>query len=95
MSFQDELRRNMRTSGGVECDQAQHAQTAIEREAYLMMDSIRQGLICSARNADYIVCGDQAITSYIHPISQHFICKQRMDNGNQITANSKRGFFRD
>ena len=95
MSFQDELRRNMRYAG--EYSQLGNGLTNAElrSEAAQLMAVIQDGLISSAKNSEHKFTAGQSVVSYIHPISQRFIRKQRMDNGNQISANSKRGLFRD
>lgn len=95
MDFQDELRRNMKKARENYQTGNEIINAEIRNEADYLMNTIREGLLASAMNADNKKTTGQPVISYIYPISQRFIRKQRMDNGNQIAANSKRGLFRD
>jgi len=95
MNFQDELRKNMRTPSEALAQASDMEKERIRQECVWLLDKIKETLKRNANQGTYTVSSNRATVSCVCPVPQKYLKKQRMDNGDQLAANSKRGLFRD
>lgn len=96
MSFQDELKKNMRTPEEVNKENALKDKEARMTEASLTLSDIKNALVSSAKNANYSTENGVTKVSCICRIPQRFLCRRSINNNEQLRQNQQKFFlFRD
>ncbi len=90
MSFQDELRQNLRSPETVKQENAQRENNARMAEASLTMRQIKAALVQSAKDARYTTQNGVTTVSCICQIPQRFLRRRRGDNGKQLRENNQK-----
>ena len=96
MSFQDELRKNMRSPEEANRENIAKEKEAIMAEANQTLFDIKRALIDNAKNAKYSTQNGVKTVSCLCRISQRFLCRRSVNNSEQLRQNQQQFFlFRD
>lgn len=96
MSFQDELKKNMRSPEEVNRENALKEKEARMTEANLTLFDIKKALVNSANNAKYSTDNGVTKVSCICRIPQRFLRRRSINNSEQLRQNQQKFFlFRD
>lgn len=96
MSFQDELKQNLRTPDVVKKENADREYNARLTEAQLTLHDIKKALIQSAKNARYTTHNGMTTISCLCRIPQRYLRRRSENNGDQLRENQQKFvLFRD
>lgn len=96
MSFQDELRKNMRTPEAVRKENAEKLNNAMQYDAERTFREIKSALMYKAKNAEYITENGVTYLTCFCPMPHRFMKTRREDNGDQLRQNQQTfALFRD
>lgn len=96
MSFQDELKQNMRTPEVVKTENAERASRAGMWEAEQKLKTIKESLLYNVKNAEYITRNGVTTVSCICDIDYRYLRTRRETNSDQLRENNQRFvLFRD
>lgn len=95
-SFQDELKKNMRTPETVRQENAERERSSAMWEAKRTLDTIKELLLHKVQNAEYVKQNGVTSVSCTCDINQRYLRKRSYNNGDQLRENQKKSFlFRD
>lgn len=95
-SFQDELKKNMRTPETVRQENAERERSSAIWEAQRTLDTIKKLLLNKVQNAEYVKQNGVTSVSCTCDINHRYLRKRSYNNGNQLRENQKKSFlFRD
>lgn len=96
MSFQDELKQNMRTPEVVKTENAERASRAGMWAAEQKLKTIKESLFYNVKNAEYITHNGVTTVSCICDIDYRYLRTRRETNSDQLRENNQRFvLFRD
>lgn len=96
MSFQDELKKNMRSPEEVNRENAEKAKEARMTEANLTLFDIKKALVNNAKDAKYQIENGITTVSCVCRIPQRFLSRRSINNSEQLRQNQQKFFlFRD
>ena len=90
MSFQDELKQNLRTPEVVKKENADREYSARLTEAKLTLHDIKKALLQSAKDARYTTHNGVTTISCLCRIPQRFLRRRSENNGDQLRANQQK-----
>lgn len=95
-SFQDELKKNMRTPDTVRQENAERARSSAMWEAQRTLETIKKLLLNKVQNAEYVKQNGVTSVSCTCDINYRYLRKKSYNNGDQLRENQKKSFlFRD
>ena len=95
-SFQDELKKNMRTPETVRQENSERERSSAMREAQRTLDTIKKLLLNKVQNAEYVKQNGVTSVSCTCDINHRYLRKRSYNNGDQLRENQKKSFlFRD
>ena len=95
-SFQDELKKNMRTLETVRQENAERERSSAMWEAQRTLETIKKLLLNKVQNAEYVKQNGVTLVSCICDINHRYLRKRSYNNGDQLRENQKKSFlFRD
>ena len=95
-SFQDELKKNMRTPETVRQENAERERSSVMWEAQRTLDTIKKLLLNKVQNAEYVKQNGVTSVSCTCDINHRYLRKRSYNNGDQLRENQKKSFlFRD
>jgi len=95
-SFQDELKKNMRTPETVRQENAERERSSAMWEAQRILDTIKKLLLNKVQNAEYVKQNGITSVSCTCDIDHRYLRKRSYNNGDQLRENQKKSFlFRD
>ncbi len=95
MSFQDELRKNIKTKEEAEQSEAEKIYAIAKYEAEKLIKDIRAALIKKANDGDYQSTEQGTLVVCTCPLPQRYVRKWRLDNNAQIIANNRKLLFKN
>lgn len=96
MSFQDELKQNLRTPDVVKRENADREYNARLTEAKLTLHDIKKALVQSAKDARYTTQNGVTTISCLCRIPQRYLRRRSENNGDQLRENQQKFvLFRD
>lgn len=96
MSFQDELKQNMRTPEAAKKENSEILNGAMRYDAERTLSEIKSTLIYKAKNAEYITENGVTYLTCFCQMPYRFMKTRREDNGDQLKQNQQTFFlFRD
>ena len=95
-SFQDELKKNMRTPETVRQENSERERSSAMWEAQRTLDIIKKLLLNKVQNAEYVKQNGITSVSCTCDIDHRYLRKRSYNNGDQLRENQKKSFlFRD
>lgn len=95
-SFQDELKKNMRTPETVRQENAERERSSAMWEAQRTLETIKKLLLNKVQNAEYVKQNGVTSVSCTCDINYRYLRKRSYNNGDQLRENQKKSFlFRD
>ena len=95
-SFQDELKKNMRTPETVSHENAERERSSAMWEAKRTLETIKELLLHKVQNAEYVKQNGVTSVSCTCDINHRYLRKRSYNNGDQLRENQKKSFlFRD
>lgn len=95
-SFQDELKKNMRTPETVRQENAERERSSAMWEAQRTLETIKKLLLHKVQNAEYVKQNGVTSASCTCDINHRYLRKRSYNNGDQLRENQKKSFlFRD
>lgn len=95
-SFQDELKKNMRTPETVRQENAERERSSAMWEAKRTLDTIKKILLHKVQSAEYTKQNGVTSVSCTCDIDHRYLRKRSYNNGDQLRENQKKSFlFRD
>ena len=95
-SFQDELKKNMRTPETVRQEHSERERSSSMWEAQRTLETIKKQLLNKVQNAEYVKQNGVTSVSCICDINHRYLRKRSYNNGDQLRENQKKSFlFRD
>jgi len=94
-SFQDELKKNMRTPETVRQENAERERSSAMWEAQRILDTIKKLLLNKVQNAEYVKQNGVTSVSCICDINHRYLRKRSYNNGDQLRENQKKSFADD